>query len=116
MRTGSFRCASAIAWIRLGIVAENNTVCRCAGASREDLLDVLGEAHVEHLVSLVEDHGGNVVEVQGASAQVVQRASGCRHDDVDTALQFADLPPDRLSAVDGQRPDVEGSAVPVQGG
>ena len=37
------------------IVAEKSAVWRSAGVADEDRLEVLGEAHVEHLVGLVED-------------------------------------------------------------
>ena len=37
-----------------GMVAENSAVWRDAGRQGEDLLDVLEEAEVEHLVGLVE--------------------------------------------------------------
>ena len=40
--------------MRGGIVAEKSAVCRSAGVGLEDRLEVLGEAHVEHLVGFVE--------------------------------------------------------------
>ena len=43
------RCAAAC-------VAEKSAVCRVFGVALEDRLEVLGEAHVEHLVGFVEDH------------------------------------------------------------
>ena len=35
-------------------VAEKSAVCRSAGVALEDGLEIVGEAHVEHLVGLVE--------------------------------------------------------------
>jgi hypothetical protein len=74
MRTGSRRCAAAIDAMRGGIVAENSTVWRSRG-SREDRLEVLGEAHVEHLVGLVEHHDlrSSSTSVPG---EVVERPAG----------------------------------------
>ena len=51
--TGSYRWRSASARISAGIVALKSAVWRPPGAG-EDLLDVLEEAEVEHLVGLVE--------------------------------------------------------------
>ena len=47
--------ARAIDRIRAGIVAENSAVWRVCGRRLEDRVEVLGEAHVEHLVRFVED-------------------------------------------------------------
>ena len=43
-----------MAAMRGGMVAEKSAVCRVVGRRLEDRLEVLGEAHVEHLVGLVE--------------------------------------------------------------
>ena len=51
--------------MRGGSVAEKSTVWRSAGVAVEDRLDVLGEAHVEHLVGLVEDDHREPVERAG---------------------------------------------------
>ena len=51
---GSCRCRCAIARIRAGIVAEKSAVCRVLGRRLEDRVEILGEAHVEHLVGFVE--------------------------------------------------------------
>jgi hypothetical protein len=50
-----------------GIVAENSTVCRSLGRLGEDLLELLGEAHVEHLVGLVEDDDRDGGQVEAAA-------------------------------------------------
>ncbi len=50
--------------MRAGIVAENSTVWRSVGRHLQDRIDVVGEAHVEHLVGLVEDHGTDGAELQ----------------------------------------------------
>ena len=54
IRCGSRRCLCAIERMRGGIVAEKSAVWRAAGRRLEDGLEVLGKAHVEHLVGLVE--------------------------------------------------------------
>jgi hypothetical protein len=81
------------------------------GGGAEDQLEVLREAHVEHLVGLVEHEGLEVVEHQGAAVDVVDRAAGGGHDDVDAALQLAQLRPDRGAAVDGEDAGAELRAV-----
>jgi hypothetical protein len=85
------------------------------GGRAEDLLDVLGEAHVEHLVGLVEHDGAQPAERQGAALEVVQGAAGRRDDQVHTSLQGADLATDRLAAVDGQHPCAQSTSVAVRG-
>ena len=55
IRAGSRRWRLAIRVMVGEIVAEKSAVWRSAGVAGEDRLEVLGEAHVEHLVGLVED-------------------------------------------------------------
>ena len=84
------------------------------GGRGEDRLEVLGEAHVEHLVGLVEDDHLDAIEAQAAALEVVDRPAGCRDDDVDAAPQAAQLLADRLAAVDRQDPGAELAAVLVE--
>ena len=79
----------------------------------EDLLEVVGEAHVEHLVGLVEDDGVDLVEAERAAVEVVDRAARRRDDDVDAAREPVELGRDRLAAVDRDDPDAELLAVLV---
>ena len=58
-----------------GMVAENSAVCRLRGVA-EDLLDVLGEAHVEHLVRFIEDDDLKAAQLQRSPVDVVERAPG----------------------------------------
>ena len=53
----------------------------------EDLLHVLLEPHVEHLVRLVEHHVAQVVEQQPAVVQMVDDAPGRAHEHVDAVAQ-----------------------------
>ena len=69
---------------------------------RQDRLEVFGEAHVEHLVGLVEDRDHHLVETQAAALQVIDRSARRRDDDVNASPQPAELLPDRLPAIDRQ--------------
>ena len=68
-------------------------------------IEVLGEAHVEHLVGLVEHDELDGIEVQAAPRQMVDGAARRRDDEVDTAAQAAQLLADRLPAVHRQHAD-----------
>ena len=110
-RTGSRRWRRAMPLMRGGSVAENSTVCRSTGVACEDRLDVLGEAHVEHLVGLVEHHHLDPAERQRAAPDVVERPTGRGDDDMDAARQRVELRPDRLPAVDRHDAGTELAAV-----
>ena len=81
---------------------------------RQDGLEILGEAHVEHLVGFVEDRDLDLVETQAAALQVVDRAPGRGDDDVHAAPQAAELLTDGLAAIDGQDAGPELPAVLVE--
>ena len=68
----------------------------------EDRLEVFGEAHVEHLVRLVEHDDLHGVEPQRAATDVVERSTRGGDDDVDAAGQCVELPSDVLAAIDRQ--------------
>ena len=70
----------------------------------EDLLDLLGKPHVEHLVAFVEHDGREVGEIERAPAEVIERASRRRDDDMRAAPQCPDLLVERLPPVDGNDP------------
>ena len=72
------------------------------GRVGEDGLDVLGEAHVEHLVGLVEHEEAELGEVEGPLLEVVHDPARGADDDVDTAAQRAQLHAVALAAVDGE--------------
>jgi len=61
------------------------------------------EAHVEHAVGFVEDEDLDGGKIHGALADMVEQAAGCRHQDVDAALQRLDLRPDADAAEDQGR-------------
>ncbi len=68
----------------------------------QDRLDVLGEAHVEHLVGLVEHQEAQLGQVERALLEVVHDPAGGADDDVDAAAQRAQLDAVALAAVDRQ--------------
>ena len=83
------------------------------GSFAQYQLDVLGEAHVKHLVGLVEHDDLKAAQVQRSPGDVVERAPGRRHHDVDTAVKRTQLPADRLPAVDRQHPHAHVAPVAV---
>ena len=73
------------------------------GGVGQDLLDVLSEAHVEHLVGLIEHEEPQLRQVEGAALQVVDDASRGAHHHVDAAGQRSQLDAVALAAVHGQQ-------------
>ena len=71
----------------------------------EDALDILLEAHVEHLVGLIEDEEAQLGDVQGALGQVVDDSTRGAHDDLGAAAQARELNAVGLAAVDRQHLD-----------
>ena len=65
----------------------------------EDGLEVLREAHVQHLVGLVQREERHAVELERAALQVVERTAGRRHDDVGAVAERAHLRRHRRAAV-----------------
>ena len=72
------------------------------GRVGQDRLDVVGEAHVQHLVGLVEDQEPQLGQVESALLQVVHDPAGRADDDVHASAQGAELHAVRLAAVDRQ--------------
>ena len=70
------------------------------GRGGENRLEVVGKAHVEHLVGFVEHEHFERREVERLAAQMIERAAGRGHDDLDAAAQRADLLVHRRAAVD----------------
>jgi hypothetical protein len=85
------------------------------GRGLQDQLEVLGEAHVEHLVGLVEGDHAHVGEVERLAPQVVEGPPGRRHDDMRAAAQRRHLSMELLSAVDRHHRGAELPAVAVEG-
>ena len=57
----------------------------------EDGFHILEEAHVQHLVALVEDDHAHLAQIQGAALQVVHDAARRAHDDLGALLQGLEL-------------------------
>ena len=111
--TGSRRCRLAIA--RIGARHRRREE---RGLSRrrhrvENRLEIFGEAHVEHLVGFVEHDHLHGVERERAATDVIERAARRRDDDVDAALERAELLLHRLAAVDRQHAHAELASVVV---
>jgi hypothetical protein len=75
------------------------------GCERDDLLDVLEEAEVEHLVGLVEHHEAARVQHQRVARDQVEHAPDGPDDDLRAGLQLRLLGPDRRAAEDGDGVD-----------
>src|SRR5262245_49953449 len=69
---------------------------------RDDLPDVVDEAHVEHAVGLVEHQHFELVKPQCTAVDEIEQTSGRCYQNFDTAREAADLPVDR-HATDGER-------------
>ena len=91
IRTGSCRCRRARESSRRRHRGREQDGLPGLRRLVEDRLEVLGEAHVEHLVGLVEHDGGDLVQPQAAAVEQVQRPAGRRDDDVDARLQGPQL-------------------------
>ena len=61
------------------------------GERLRDRLNVLGEAHAQHLVGLVQDEVAHVVELESSLVDEVDDASGRADDDLGTTLERANL-------------------------
>ena len=71
------------------------------GKRLRNRLHVLGEAHPQHLVGLVQDEVAHVVELERALVNEVDDAAGSADDDLGAALERADLGAVGGAAVDG---------------
>ena len=60
--------------------------------SGQDGLNVLPEAHVEHFICLVQDHGFQILQLEGAPVHVIHNPSRCAHYNVCATFQITNLP------------------------
>jgi hypothetical protein len=77
--------------IASGIVAEKISAWRFFGSMLEDGVELLGEAHGEHLVALVEHERRGGSPASSVPAEVVEHAPGGAHDDLRAAFESVDL-------------------------
>ena len=85
------------------------------GCLGEDGLDVLDEAHLEHLVGLIENDRLDLAELERSAIAQVERASRSGDDHVDAAAQGLDLLTCRSAAVDRDQAHAHGLAVAAEG-
>ena len=86
------------------------------GQGRGDLLDVLGEAHPQHLIGLVEHEVAHLTQLERTALDEVHDPPGGAHHDLRTALQGADLRDVGGAAVHGHHLDVARAAREVGDG
>ena len=86
-----------------------------SGRGLEDGVQILGEAHVQHLVRLVQDEHVEPIQLQRAAPDVVERAAGRGDDDVGAALERANLLEHRGTAVEGEDREPAAARVFVNG-
>ncbi len=75
------------------------------GGRGDDLLDGLGETHVQHLVGFVENQRFERGKITRALFDQVEQTARCRDDDIDAFLQRVDLM--KLADTAEDRGDVE---------
>ena len=75
-----------------------------SGNLSQDQLHILTEAHVQHLICLIQYHHVHQIQFDGMSAHVIHDASRSAYDDLHTP-QTRDLAADVLSAVYGKHFD-----------
>jgi len=85
-----------------------------ARAGLEDRVDVLEEAHREHLVGLVEDDHAHARQIERFSANVIEHATGCADDGVHAGAKRRELGLHRSAAVDRQRYELAVACEPGQ--
>ena len=81
----------------------------------QDGLDVLGEAHVEHLIGLIEDHHLHIRQREGAPGNVIQGPTRRGHHHMHTGRQRLQLAIDGLATVDGHHLGPQVTPVLVNG-
>ena len=94
-RSGLSRYSSASPAMLLGIVAEKNRLCRSARYQLGNTTQRMNEAEVEHLVGLVEHQRLDMREAQRPAIDQIEQAARCGDEDIDAALELADLAVDR---------------------
>ena len=65
----------------------------------EDILDIITESHIEHLISFVQNEHADRVKVKGPAFDVINHTTRSTDDNLHTAFEGTKLALDRLSAV-----------------
>ena len=93
----------ASATIGRGIVAENSKVRRSRGVASRICFEILAEAHVEHLVGLVEHRDLERRQVERAALEMVAQPARRADDDMRAVaeraalLRLASIPPTQVA-------------------
>ena len=69
--------------------------------ARHDFFHVFNKTHVQHFIRFVQNKVADIVQLDRPPADMIQQASRRADDDLHTALQGANLPFNRLAAVNG---------------
>lgn len=69
----------------------------------EDLVNVLLESELEHLISLIKHNSLDLTEIDVAPLNVVENAPSCSHEEINAAAQFTRLVFDADAAINGKR-------------
>ena len=72
------------------------------GNARKDGFEILLEAHVEHLVGLIENHPLNAAQLYPAAPHEIEHAAGGADDHVDALFECPELAIDRGAAINRQ--------------
>ncbi len=83
------------------------------GESGQNFVEIIGKAHVEHLVGLVEYDHCDVVERECSPLDVVDGSTRRGHDDIDATAECLELSSDRLATVDREHACSECTSVLV---
>ncbi len=102
MRAGSLRCRCGERENPCGHRRREEGRLPCGGRGLQDLVEIVGKAHVQHLVGLVQHQHLEAAEDQRAAPHVVEGAARRCHHDVGAALERADLLMHRRAAVQRQ--------------
>ena len=85
-------------------MAEKNRFWRFARQHADELANGVDEAEIKHLIGFVEHENLDLGEIDGAPVEQIDEPAGCGDEDVDAALQSANLVVDRHAAEnDGMR-------------
>ena len=78
----------------LNLLAHGSREEQCVTLCRhmlEDLVDTVREAHVQHLVSLIEHHALDILDLGHTTVHQVDQSSWCGHNNLCSMLQGTDL-------------------------
>ena len=74
----------------------------CIRCSRHNKINIVNEAHIQHLIRFVEDDGGKMAQVDGAALHMVNETTRRGDDDLRAFAQTAQLAFHILAAVNRQ--------------